>query len=224
MKKIITSVVSVLVLSFLILVVNYIIVDKYQSQISEGEPIVQKDTIRKAVLVIDIQEGITGKRATDDYYILKSDELIRNINRVADSSARNHIAVVYVKSEISNFLINILNSSLAKGGFGAQFDSRLKVVSDLIINKDKSDAFSNPSLDSILIKNDINKLVFAGIDLAECVNSTILAAANRKYRICVISDAVLSKSDSLKNVTLDKFKHSGFEIITSNEYFESIHK
>jgi nicotinamidase-related amidase len=223
-KKIIISIVSILVLSILIIIANYIIVDKNQSQISQGKPIVQKDTIRKAILVIDIQEGITGKLATDDYYILKSDELISNINSVIDSSARNHIIVVYVKSEISNFLINILNSSLEKGSFGSQFDSRLKLVSNLIISKDKGDAFSNPLLDSILIKNGINNLVFVGIDLAECVNSTILAAVNRKYRISIISDAVLTKSDSLKIVTIDKFRQGGFEIITSNDYYKSLHR
>lgn len=197
---------------------------KYQSKISEGKPIIQNDTIKKAILVIDIQEGITGKLSLDDYFILKSDQLINNINSVIDSSVSNRITVIYVKSEISNFLINILNSSLEKGSFGSQFDSRLKLVSDLIISKDKSDAFSNPLLDSILIKNDINNLVFVGVDLVECVNSTILAAANRKYRISIISDAVLTKSDSLKKVTLDKFKQDGYEIITINDYYKSLHK
>jgi nicotinamidase-related amidase len=113
---------------------------------------------------------------------------------------------------------------MEKGSPGAELDDRLRIVSDYIINKDKGDAFSNPLLDSILINNNINKLVFTGLDLAQCVNSTILAAVNRNYKICVISDAVITDPDSLKNGILEKFKQSGFEVIESNEYFKRIGK
>lgn len=223
MKKIIFSIISIVVLSISILIINYILVERSQSEISQGKPIIQKDSIKQALLVIDIQEGITGKASTDDFFISKSEMLIKIVNHILDSSARYNIPIIYVKNEISNPLINILNSSLAKGSIGAELDSRLKIQSNYIINKDKGDAFSNPLLDSILIKNGINKLVFTGLDLAQCVNSTILAAVNRNYKICLIKDALITNPDSLKNGILEKFKQSGYEIITSNEYFKSIH-
>jgi nicotinamidase-related amidase len=224
MKKIIISVLSIVVFCILILVVNYLIVVRSSSEISIGKPIIQRDLIKRAVLVIDIQEGLTGKCSSIDYLISNSEKLINVVNQITDSSSRNSIPIVYIKNEISNPLINILNNSMEQGSPGAELDTRLKLVSDYIISKDKGDAFSNPLLDSILIKNDINVLVFTGLDLAECVNSTILAAANRNYKICVISDAVITESDSLKNSILEKFKQSGFEVITSDEYFEKIRK
>ena len=224
MKKIIISVLSIVVFCILILVVNYLIVVRSSSEISIGKPIIQRDLIKRAVLVIDIQEGLTGKFSSIDYLISNSEKLINVVNQITDSSSRNSIPIVYIKNEISNPLINILNNSMERGSPGAELDTRLKLVSDYIISKDKGDAFSNPLLDSILIKNDINVLVFTGLDLAECVNSTILAAANRNYKICVISDAVITESDSLKNSILEKFKQSGFEVITSDEYFEKIRK
>jgi nicotinamidase/pyrazinamidase len=224
MKKIIISVLSIVVFCILILVVNYLIVVRSSSEISIGKPIIQRDLIKRAVLVIDIQEGLTGKFSSIDYLISNSEKLINVVNQITDSSSRNSIPIVYIKNEISNPLINILNNSMEQGSPGAELDTRLKLVSDYIISKDKGDAFSNPLLDSILIKNDINVLVFTGLDLAECVNSTILAAANRNYKICVISDAVITESDSLKNSILEKFKQSGFEVITSDEYFEKIRK
>ena len=224
MKKIIISVLSIVVFCILVLVVNYIIVVRSSSKISIGKPIIQRDLIKRAVLVIDIQEGLTGKFSSIDYLISNSEKLINVVNQITDSSSRSSIPIVYIKNEISNPLINILNNSMEQGSPGAELDTRLKLVSDYIISKDKGDAFSNPLLDSILIKNDINVLVFTGLDLAECVNSTILAAANRNYKICVISDAVITESDSLKNSILEKFKQSGFEVITSDEYFEKIRK
>lgn len=225
MKKTIIVIVSILALSILILVVNYLVWEMHASQISEGKPIVQQETKKPAVLVIDIQEGITGKSSTSDVFVIQSEELIRVVNRIVDSSARYNIPVIYVKNEISNPLINILNSSMAKGSPGAELDSRLRVVSDYILNKDKSDAFSNPLLDSMLIQHDVNKLVFTGLDLAHCVNSTILAAANRHYDICLISDALISKEpDSLKQDMLEKFKQCGCEILSSDDYFQSLHE
>jgi nicotinamidase/pyrazinamidase len=224
MKKIIISIVSILILFILVLVINYMIFQHTAVQISKGEPITQKDTVKQALLVIDIQEGTTGNYSDNDYYIMKSQELINTINLLADSSVKNNIPVIYIKNEITNFLINILNDTYAPGSPGSKLDARLNMVSDIIINKDKSDAFSNSALDSFLIKNEINKLVFTGLDLAHCVNSTIVAAENRKYNICLISDAVLAKSDSLKKAKLDEFKLRGIKVIPSNEYFEIVHK
>ncbi|HEX9253782.1 MAG TPA: cysteine hydrolase [Ignavibacteriaceae bacterium] len=216
------SILTIIVLSILTIIINFILVENSSSEISKGKPIVQTDRIKEALLVIDIQEGITGKASSDDFFTSHSEMLIKTVNQIIDTSARYNIPIVYVKNEISNPLINILNNSLAKGSPGAELDSRLKILSNYVINKDKADAFSNPLLDSILITNGINKLVFTGLDLAQCVNSTILAAVNRNYKICLISDAVITKPDSLKNGILEKFRQSGLEIISSEEYIKRI--
>jgi nicotinamidase/pyrazinamidase len=224
MKKIIIAIISVPLLIILILVINFIVFQNAAVQVSKGKPISKKDTVKQALLVIDIQEGTTGSSSDEDYYKLKSEDLISSINQIADSSVKYNIPVIYIKNEITNFLINILNDTYAPGSPGAEFDARLNIVSDIILNKDKGDAFSNPALDSLLTKNEINKLVFTGLDLGHCINRTILAANNRNYDISLISDAVLAKSDSLKEVELDEFNQSGFEVIPSSKYFENIHK
>jgi nicotinamidase/pyrazinamidase len=224
MKKIIIAIISVPLLIILILAINFFIFQKTAVQVSKGSPISQKDTIKQALLVIDIQEGTTGSYSDEDYYQSKAEDLIRTINQIADSSARYNIPVVYIKNEIHNFLINILNDTYAPGSPGAKLDGRLKVVSEIILNKDRGDAFSNPALDSLLIKNEISKLVITGLDLAHCINSTIMAAKNRNYNISLISDAVLAKSDSLKDVWLDKFNQSGIEVVPSSNYFDNIQK
>jgi nicotinamidase-related amidase len=222
MKKIIITIVSLLVLGVVILAVNYVIWGQRSTTISEGKPIVQRETKKPALLVIDIQEGITGTSSTSEFYVRKAEDLISVVNRIIDSSARHDIPVIYVKNEISNPLINILNSSLASGSLGAELDSRLKVISRYIVNKDKSDAFSNPLLDTILVNNEINRLVIVGLDLAECVKSTIEAAENRGYDICLISDALVVDPDSLKDVLLDTFKQRGCEIVSSNDYVDRV--
>lgn len=224
MKKILLTFVSLLVLVILILVVNYLVFVKMATRISVGEPINPKETKNLAVLVIDIQEATTGNYSMYDNLVLNAEGLINNTNQIADSSIKYGVPVIYIRNEISNPLINILNSSYAIGSPGSQLDARLNVVSDYIVTKKKGDSFSNPMLDNILIKHDINKLVFTGLDIAHCVNSTIQAAVNRNYDICLISDALLSESDSLKQVKIDEFRQSGFEIISTAEYIENLKK
>jgi nicotinamidase-related amidase len=108
---------------------------------------------------------------------------------------------------------------MAKGSEGAELDSRLMVVNTNIISKEKQDAFSNPQLDSLLIDNKINHLYIVGLDAAYCVNSTIDAAINREYKITVIVDGLVSKTDSLKDQMLSEYKNKGVSLLTTEEYF-----
>jgi nicotinamidase-related amidase len=88
-------------------------------------------------------------------------------------------------------------------------DSRLSVVSENILSKEKMDAFSNAVLDDILIKNKISKIYFVGLDPAYCINNTITAAQTRGYKPYLIEDAIISETDELKNEMLEKFNQVG---------------
>ena len=223
MKKIILAFVAIALLFILILVINYFIFQQRAIEISQGRPIAQSDMVKQALMVIDIQEGTTGSYSDDEYYQMRSDEIIQTLNLLADSSAQSGVPVIYIKSVIHNVLINILNDTYAPESPGSRLDERLHVVSENVFSKDKADAFSNSALDTFLINNHINKLVLTGLDLSGCVNSTLLAAVNRNYTISLISDALLAKSDSLTVVRLDELARNGFEILSSSEYLRTLH-
>ncbi len=222
MKKIIFTIISIPVLIILILAVNFIIFQNSVEEISTGRPITKNDTIKQALLVIDIQEGTTGAYSENEYYKKRAEETISVVNLLADSSRKANIPVVYIQTVLRDFLINILNDTYAPDSEGSKLDLRLKLVSGNIFEKDKADAFCNPELDKFLIDNKINKLVFTGLDLDGCVKNTIEAAKNRNYDICLVSDAVLAKSDSLMTVKLDYFGERGYEVVTGKEYLQSI--
>ena len=102
--------------------------------------------------------------------------------------------VIHIRSEISNPLINLLNSSYAKGSPGAQFDKRIKTTSGFEVIKRAKDSFKNTNLDSILTSNKVSELYIVGLDAAECVNATVEASQNRNYTVNLIEEAILSKS------------------------------
>ena len=212
-KKISIAIIGAIILFVLIVFVNFIIVDKCQSIVSQGQPIMKDSTHNSALLIIDIQEATTGDVSQYPFFKMNSDSFINAINQVAERFKDQDKIVVYIRSEISNPLINLINDSYAKGSLGASFDKRLKRFSDIEIVKNGKDSFRNTNLDSILTSNKISELFIVGLDAAECVNSTIAAAQNRNYSVTIIREAILSTSEATKDSMIMSFKHSGVEVI-----------
>jgi nicotinamidase-related amidase len=195
-------------------IVNLILLGKNESIISKGQAIEIYNEPNYALLVIDIQEATTGDVSMYPFFKKNSDVLINNINQIAERFQNQNIPVVYVRSEITNPLVNLVNNSYAKGHPGAQFDKRLKIVSDLEVVKKYKDSFRKTNLDSILTSNKVNELYIVGLDAAECVNGTVEAAQNRNYRVNLIEEAILSKSDEMKDSMIVNFKGRGVRIIS----------
>jgi nicotinamidase/pyrazinamidase len=219
MIKVIKWIGLVLLVIIFMIIANVIFISRSIRIISEGTPVTNYDTEKSALMVIDIQEATTGEVSHYEYFKDISDSLIQKINQIIDTSNDNQILVIYIRNEVTRWLFNIIDNSMAKGSEGAELDPRLKVVNTNIISKEKQDAFSNPQLDILLIDNKINHLYIVGLDAAYCVNSTIDAAINREYKITVIVDGLVSKSDSLKNQMLSEYKDKGVGLVTMEEYF-----
>lgn len=212
-KKIVLGISGTLFLFVLTVFINLIISGQYESKVTKGQPIENYSEHKTSLLVIDIQEATTGHLSTYPFFQKNSDELIKNINRITDSFNNQNILVIHIRSEISNPLINLLNSSFAKGSPGAQFDKRIKTTSGLEVIKRAKDSFKNTNLDSILISNRINELYIVGLDAAECVNATVEAAQNRNYKVYLIKEAILSKSTKMKDSMITCFKGRGVNIL-----------
>jgi nicotinamidase-related amidase len=222
MKRILIWIGLSLLLIVIVLGGKLMLLERQSTIVSQGTPIKKYDTEKSALLVIDLQEYTTGKLSADTCYTEGSDNYIGLINRIIDTARVKDIPVVYVKSEISDILINLINNSLKPGSPGVSFDKRMKVISDLIVSKQREDAFSNPRLDSILISNQVNKLYVTGLDAAHCVKSTMLAAKNRGYKILAINDAIVAKSDSLKAKMVIEYKEKGIDIVNSEDILNSM--
>jgi len=216
LKKIIFGIIGTIILFVVIVIVNLIIVGKNESIISKGQPIENYSENNYALLIIDIQEATTGDVSMYPFFIKNSDALIKNINQIAESFKIQNLPVVYIRSEITNPLVNLINSSYAKGHPGAKYDKRLKTVSNLEVVKKCKDSFRNTNLDSILTSNKVNELYIVGLDAAQCVNATVEAAQNRNYRVNLIEEAILSKSKEMKDSMMVNFKDRGVRVININ--------
>jgi len=214
MVKFLLRMLMLIGLVILVLVVNYILFGLNAHKISEGVPIENADPQKVALLVIDIQEGITGTVSFTDGYIEQSESFIGRVNQVIEDSYDSGHTLIYIKSEIVNPLINVLNNTLARGSEGADFDKRLLIKPGHVISKRKSDSFRNTELDQILTEKGIGKLVLVGLDAGECVNSTFLAARNRGYAVTIVENAVIAEDEASKNEALENFREMGVELIS----------
>jgi nicotinamidase/pyrazinamidase len=212
-KKIIFGIMGIIILFVVIVFINLIIAGRYESSVTKGQPIKNYSKHKSALLVIDIQEATTGHLSMYPFFQKNSDELIKNINRITDSFNNQNILVIHIRSEISNPLINLLNSSYAKGSLGAQFDKRIKTTSGSEVIKRAKDSFKNTNLDSILTGNKVSELYIVGLDAAECVNATVEAAQNRNYRVNLIAEAILSISTGMRDSMIVVFKDRGVNIL-----------
>jgi nicotinamidase/pyrazinamidase len=212
-KKIIFGILGIMILFILIVFINLIITEYHGSAVTKGLPIENYTNPKSALLVIDIQEATTGHLSMIPFYQMNSDELIKNMNRVIDSCNNHNILIIHIRNEISDPLINLINSSYAKGSLGSQFDERIKRTSGLEVIKRAKDSFKNTNLDSILTRNKISNLYIVGLDATECVNATVEASHNRNYNVNIIEEAILSKTTELKDSMLVVFKDRGVNVL-----------
>jgi nicotinamidase/pyrazinamidase len=211
-KKIMFGILGIIILFVLVVFLNFIISAHYASKVTKGQPIDNYGAHKSALLVVDIQEATTGSLSMYPFYQKNADILIEEINHIADIFNMQNVLTIYIRSEISNPLINLLNSSYAKGSQGAQFDKRMKTFFGPEVVKKAKDSFKDTCLDSILISNRINQLFIVGLDAAECVNATVEAAQNRNYEVYLIEEAILSKSTEMLDSMITSFIDRGIRI------------
>ena len=200
-------------LVFLIAYFVYIFDDA--TAVSKGIPIPNYDSIKTALVIIDIQEGITGSISEDKTYIEQSEELISKVNAAVSKAYEAGIPVVYVQQQTENRLLNWLDGyHLARGYPGVALDKRLKIVSLFQFTKRKSDAFSSYAFEKFLNSQKINRLLITGLDIAFCAGRTSKAALHRGYEVVVVEDAVISESNELKEESIQELRELGASTTT----------
>lgn len=213
LKKIIFGILGIIILFVLIVFINLIFSGQYESIVTKGQLIKNYNNHKSALLVIDIQEATTGPLSNYPFFKKNSDTLIKNINKIIDSFNDHNILVIHIRSEITNPLLNLINSSYAKGSPGAQFDKRIKTTSGFEVIKRAKDSFKDTNLDSILIRNEVSELYIVGLDAAQCINATVEASQNRNYKVNLYKEAIISKSIEMKDSMIVIFKGRGVNIV-----------
>lgn len=132
----------------------------------------------KALVVIDLQNDITKNYR----------EIIDTVNKAVDWAVENEIEVVYIKHN---------NLSAGTRTFkpdtrGSDFVDELKIVSNNIFVKTKSNALTSDDFSDFINENNITEFYITGADATACIKSTCYNMAKLGYSVNVFSDCITS--------------------------------
>ena len=133
---------------------------------------------KKALVVIDIQNDIT-KHYRD---------IIGNINAAIEWAVAEGIHVVYIKHNN----ITTGTRTFKSGTKGEELVPEMKVVSDNIFVKTKSNALTSEAFTAFIANNGITEFYIAGADATACVKSTCFNMAKAGFTVHVLSNCITS--------------------------------
>ena len=157
----------------------------------------------KALVVIDIQNDIT-KHYRD---------IVGNINKALDWAVSEGMHVVYIKHNN----ITAGTRTFKPDTHGEELVPELKVVSENIFVKTKSNALTSEAFSKFIAENGISEFYIAGADATACVKSTCFNMRKAGYMVHVLSDCITSYDLKKLPEMLAYYANQGCEVITLNE-------
>ena len=156
-----------------------------------------------ALVVIDLQNDITKNYRS----------IIGQVNEAIDWAVTNDLHVIYIK----HYNLTEKTRTFKPDTKGSELVPELKVVSENVFEKSKSNALTSEAFAGFVENNNINEFYIAGADATGCVKSTSYNLAKNGYKVHVISDCVtsydLKKLDEMFKYYADK----GCEVLTLKE-------
>ena len=160
--------------------------------------------MNKALVIIDIQNDIT-KHYKD---------IVEGINTAIDWAQKNGMHIVYIKHNN----ITAGTRRFKPDTEGAELVPELKVVSDNIFVKTKSNALTSEEFTAFIDANQINEFYITGADATACVKSTCFNMTKANYIVHVISDCVTSYDLKKMDEMLTYYASKGCEVKPLSEY------
>ena len=158
----------------------------------------------KALVVIDIQNDIT-KHYRD---------IIEGINTAIDWAVKSGMHIVYIKHNNITAGTRTFKSDTK----GAELVPEMKVVSENIFVKTKSNALTSEAFTAFIADNEISEFYVAGADATACVKSTCFNMTKAGYTVHVISDCVTSYDLKKIDEMLAYYAGKGCEVKPLSEY------
>jgi len=189
-------------------------------QPTTGARIAQYTEPQSALLIVDVQEGITGTQSKE-IAVARSEPLLATINQLVEAAGSRKMPVIYIGLEFDNNFINrIVSNGLVAGQPGTMLDKRLKVINSTYFPKNRSDSFCNPALYEYLAANQVQKLYVVGFAAQYCVYNTAVGGTNRGYDAIIITDATEIRGKLSRDEISEMYRKAGISTITSIEFLK----
>ena len=166
--------------------------------------------MRKALLVIDMQEATVGKEHAD--FFKYDTGLLQKVNTVINDTDAD--LVVYIRNLMKNNFINkFATVKVFDGTSDSELVKDLQIVSSNVFSKYSGDAFSNADFSYFLKTNHIDTIEIIGLDGGGCVSLTAFGALKNGYRVILNTSAIGTMFGTKKEKYYEKLKKLGAEFL-----------
>ena len=149
----------------------------------------------KALVVIDLQNDITKNYR----------EIINTTNQAIDWAVSNNMEVVYIRHNN----LSAGTRTFKIGTRGAELVPELKIVSEHIFTKTKSNALTSEEFADFVRSNNITEFFIAGADATACIKSTCYNMSKAGYTVHVLSDCITSYDKKKLPEMLEYYRSKG---------------
>jgi nicotinamidase-related amidase len=182
-----------------------------------------------ALLVMDVQQGIVDRFATDEGYLTR-------LAAAIETARGTGIAVIFVVvafrsgyPEVSrhnkSFAAIAGTGRLTEDDPGSPIHPAITpAVGEVIVSKRRVSAFTGSDLEVLLRARSIDSLVLAGIATSGVVLSTLRQAADLDYRLTVLADGCLDADPQVHQVLVDKVFPRQAEVTRIAEWTASLRR
>jgi nicotinamidase-related amidase len=176
-----------------------------------------------ALVVMDVQDA-TVKMLGD------ASPLMKSLTVAMQKARKNKIPVIYAvigfRKGYPEASANNKSFSMIKTGtmnFETEEAARVHAAvapqpGEIIVTKKRVSAFTGSDLEVVLRSMEINHLVLSGIATSGVVLSTLREAADKDYRITVLSDCCADRDEEVHRVLTAKVFPRQAEVTTSGEW------
>lgn len=177
---------------------------------------------------MDIQAGTVGR-------VADSKTLLQTLGQAIKAARTAQIPVIYVVvgfrkglPEIGPATTNKSFGALKSAGWPGieepiEIDHAVAPQSgDMVVTKRRVSAFAGSDLEVILRGHKIDHLVLAGIATSGVVLSTVREAADKDYRLSVLSDGCADMDPEVHSVLVNKVFPRQADVLTVSEWAEGL--
>lgn len=140
---------------------------------------------KKALLVLDMQEICVGTKHSKLFRYDK--QIVKKANEIIKSND----TVIYIRTLLKNkFPYTLSPIRVFDKDKNTELAKELLKKGDIVFDKYKGDAFSNPKLLPFLHSNNIDAVEIIGVDGGGCVSLTALSAIKNDLNVIINTKAI----------------------------------
>jgi nicotinamidase-related amidase len=174
---------------------------------------------------MDVQRGVVER-------VTKQSEFLSHLGRAIEVARGSRIAVIFVRvafragyPEVSarnktfSAVTSRAGTTFVEGSEATQIHPGVAArAEDPVVVKKRVSAFSGSDLEVLLRSLDITHLVLAGIATSGVVLSTLREAADKDYRLTVLSDGCVDPDEEVHRVLTEKVFPRQADVVPVDEW------